>query len=72
VSVATLSIGLAFATFNFAPSDIDSWAEKESSSKAHTEVSAQLQRSLVADTSRLVAEPEPSKFAIPQHIQQHL
>ncbi len=71
-SVATLSIGLAFATFNFAPSYIDSWPEKESSSKTQTEVSAQLQRSLVADTSKLVAEPEPSKFALPQHIQQHL
>ncbi|MGF1846350.1 AAA family ATPase [Vibrio lentus] len=76
--LATLSIGLAFTTFNFAPSYIDSWLSANTSSEAKTEVLAHAQRSLVADTAKLAAEanlaaePLPSKFALPQDIQQHL
>ena len=76
--LATLSIGLAFTTFNFAPSYIDSWLSANTSSEAKTEVLAHAQRSLVADTAKLAAEanlaaePKPSKFALPQDIQQHL
>lgn len=69
--LATLSIGLAFTTFNFAPSYIDSWLSANTSSEAKTEVLAHAQRSLVADTAKLAAEPKPSKFALPQDIQQH-
>lgn len=70
--IATLSVSLAIATLNFAPSYIDSWLPAEAESKAKTEVLAHAQRSLVADTPKLVAEPKPTKFALPQHIQQHL
>lgn len=70
--IATLSVGLAIATFNFAPSYINSWQSVETSSEMKTEVSAQTQRSLVANEPQLVAEPKPSKFALPQDIQQHL
>ncbi|MEO9495476.1 MAG: AAA family ATPase [Vibrio splendidus] len=70
--IATLSVGLAMATFNFAPSYINSWQSAETSSEMKTEVSAQTQRSLVANEPQLVAEPKPSKFALPQDIQQHL
>ncbi|PMN99171.1 general secretion pathway protein GspA [Vibrio sp. 10N.222.54.B6] len=70
--IATLSVGLAMATFNFAPSYINSWQSVETSSEMKTEVSAQTQRSLVANEPQLVAEPKPSKFALPQDIQQHL
>ena len=70
--VATLSVGLAMATFNFAPSYINSWQLADTSSEMKTEVSAQTQRSLVANEPQLVAEPKPSKFALPQDIQQHL
>lgn len=70
--IATLSVGLAMATFNFAPSYINSWQSAETSSEMKTEVSAQTQRSLVANEPQLVAEPKPSKFALPQYIQQHL
>ncbi|UPR52544.1 AAA family ATPase [Vibrio cyclitrophicus] len=70
--IATLSVGLAIATFNFAPSYIDSWLPEEAESEAKIEVLAHAQRSLVADTPKLVAEPKPAKFALPQHIQQHL
>ncbi|MBT9241825.1 ExeA family protein [Vibrio splendidus] len=70
--IATLSVGLAMATFNFAPSHINSWQSAETSSEMKTEVSAQAQRSLVANEPQLVAEPKPSKFALPQDIQQHL
>ena len=70
--IATLSVGLAMATFNFAPSYINSWQSAETSSEMKTEVSAQAQRSLVANEPQLVAEPKPSKFALPQDIQQHL
>ncbi|WP_171314914.1 ExeA family protein [Vibrio splendidus] len=70
--IATLSVGFAMATFNFAPSYINSWQLVETSSEMKTEVSAQTQRSLVANEPQLVAEPKPSKFALPQDIQQHL
>ncbi|PMJ69670.1 general secretion pathway protein GspA [Vibrio splendidus] len=70
--IATLSVGLAMATFNFAPSYINSWQLADTSSEMKTEVSAQTQRSLVANEPQLVAEPKPSKFALPQDIQQHL
>ena len=70
--IATLSVGLAMATFNFAPSYINAWQSAETSSEMKTEVSAQTQRSLVANEPQLVAEPKPSKFALPQDIQQHL
>ena len=70
--IVTLSVGLAMATFNFAPSYINSWQSAETSSEMKTEVSAQAQRSLVANEPQLVAEPKPSKFALPQDIQQHL
>ncbi|MCW4444684.1 AAA family ATPase [Vibrio splendidus] len=70
--IATLSVGLAMATFNFAPSYINSWQSAEILSEMKTEVSAQAQRSLVANEPQLVTEPKPSKFALPQDIQQHL
>lgn len=70
--IATLSVGLAMATFNFAPSYINLWQSAETSSEMKTEVSAQTQRSLVANEPQLVAEPKPSKFALPQDIKQHL
>ncbi|WP_181949960.1 ExeA family protein [Vibrio coralliirubri] len=70
--IATLSVGLAIATFNFAPSYINSWLSAETSGEAQTEVLAHTQRSLVADVPKLVAEPKPAKFELPQHIQQHL
>ncbi|WP_261885231.1 ExeA family protein [Vibrio pomeroyi] len=70
--IATLSVGLAIATFNFAPSYIDSWLPAETESEAKTEVVAHAQRSLVADTPKLVEEPKPTKFVLPKHIQQHL
>ncbi|UOE85679.1 ExeA family protein [Vibrio splendidus] len=70
--IATLSVGLAMATFNFAPSYINSWQSAETLSEMKTEVSAQVQRSLVANEPQLVTEPKPSKFALPQDIQQHL
>ncbi|NOJ09062.1 AAA family ATPase [Vibrio splendidus] len=70
--IATLSVGLAMATFNFAPSYINAWQSAETSSEMKTEVSVQTQRSLVANEPQLVAEPKPSKFALPQDIQQHL
>ncbi|MEZ9481026.1 AAA family ATPase [Vibrio splendidus] len=70
--IVTLSVGLAMATFNFAPSYINAWQSAETSSEMKTEVSAQTQRSLVANEPQLVAEPKPSKFALPQDIQQHL
>ncbi|MFA0125858.1 hypothetical protein AB4400_31320, partial [Vibrio sp. 10N.261.48.A2] len=62
----------AFTTFNFAPSYIASWLSTNTSNEAKTEVLAHAQRSLVADTAKLAAEPKPSKFALPQDIQQHL
>ncbi|WP_198927030.1 ExeA family protein [Vibrio cyclitrophicus] len=71
-SVAVLSIGLAFATFNFAPSYIDSWLSTEPLSEASIEASPTVQRSLVVGSPELVLQPESSKFALPQHIQQHL
>ncbi|MCX2757482.1 AAA family ATPase [Vibrio sp. Sgm 22] len=70
--IATLSVGLAVATFNFTPSYIDSWLPAETESEAKTEVLEHAQRSLVADTAKLAADPKPSKFALPQDIQQHL
>ncbi|PMK80964.1 general secretion pathway protein GspA [Vibrio sp. 10N.261.52.E5] len=70
--IATLSVGLAIATFNFAPSYINAWLPTDTSNGAKTEVSAQAQRSLVANEPQLVAEPKPAKFALPQDIQQHL
>lgn len=70
--IAALSVGLAVATFNFAPSYIDLWLPVETESEAKTEVQAHAQRSLIAETPKLVAEPKPTKFALPQHIQQHL
>lgn len=76
--LATLSIGLALTTFNFAPSYIDAWLSTNTSNEAKTEVLAHAQRLLVEDTSKLAAEanlaaePKPSKFALPQDIQQHL
>ncbi|MCK8073054.1 ExeA family protein [Vibrio sp. 1CM23M] len=70
--IATLSVGLAIATLNFAPSYINSWLSAETSGEAKTEVLARTQRSLVSDVPKLVAEPKPAKFELPQHIQQHL
>ncbi|CDT31934.1 ExeA family protein [Vibrio coralliirubri] len=70
--IATLSVGLAIATFNFAPSYINSWLSAETSGEAKTEVLARTQRSLVSDVPKLVADPKPAKFELPQHIQQHL
>ncbi|WP_198595163.1 ExeA family protein [Vibrio splendidus] len=70
--IAALSVGLAMATFNFAPSYINSWQSADTSSEMKTEESAQTQRSLVANEPQLVAEPKLSKFDLPQHIQQHL
>ncbi|MBE8575690.1 ExeA family protein [Vibrio sp. OPT18] len=70
--IATLSVGLAIATFNFAPSYINSWLSAETSGEVKTEVLARTQRSLVSDVPKLVAEPKPAKFELPQHIQQHL
>ncbi|UWZ97883.1 ExeA family protein [Vibrio splendidus] len=70
--LATLSMGLAFTTFNFAPSYIESWLSINTSNEAKTEVLEHAQRSLVADTAKLAADPKPSKFALPQDIQQHL
>ncbi|WP_206361290.1 ExeA family protein [Vibrio sp. F13] len=70
--IATLSVGLAIATFNFAPSYINAWLPTDASNGAKTEVLARTQRSLVANEPQLVAEPKPAKFELPQHIQQHL
>ncbi|WP_215404635.1 ExeA family protein [Vibrio gigantis] len=70
--IATLSIGLAIATFNFAPTYINSWLSTDTSSEIKTEAAVHTQRSLVADTPTLVAEPKPAKFELPPHIQQHL
>ncbi|MEZ9191630.1 MULTISPECIES: ExeA family protein [unclassified Vibrio] len=70
--IATLSVGLAIATFNFAPSYINAWLPTDASNEAKTEVLARTQRSLVSDVPKLVAEPKPAKFELPQHIQQHL
>ncbi|WP_299127004.1 ExeA family protein [uncultured Vibrio sp.] len=70
--IATLSVGLAVATFNLAPSYIDSWLPAETESEAKTEVLVHAQRSLVADTPKLVEEPKPTKLVLPKHIQQHL
>ncbi|MEZ9775743.1 AAA family ATPase [Vibrio sp. 10N.261.54.A5] len=70
--IATLSVGLAIATFNFAPSYINAWLPADASNEAKTEVLARTQRSLVSDVPKLVAEPKPAKFELPQHIQQHL
>ncbi|UPR28244.1 AAA family ATPase [Vibrio crassostreae] len=70
--ITTLSVGLAIATFNFAPSYINSWLSAETSGEAKTEVLVHTQRSLVADVPKLVAESKPAKFELPQHIQQHL
>ncbi|WP_198927967.1 ExeA family protein [Vibrio crassostreae] len=70
--IATLSVGLAIATFNFAPSYINAWLSTDASNGAKTEVLARTQRSLVSDVPKLVAEPKPAKFELPQHIQQHL
>ncbi|MEZ8021856.1 AAA family ATPase [Vibrio sp. 1F255] len=70
--IATLSVGLAIATFNFAPSYINAWLPTDASNEAKTEVLARTQRSLVLDVPKLVAEPKPAKFELPQHIQQHL
>ncbi|MEG3692248.1 AAA family ATPase [Vibrio coralliirubri] len=70
--VATLSVGLAIATFNFAPSYINAWLPTGASNEAKPEVAAHTQRSLVSDVPKLVAEPKPAKFELPQHIQQHL
>lgn len=72
VGIATLSVGLAVATFNFAPAYIDSWLPPKSSNEAQLPVSVEAQRSLVAEVPKLVVEPEPSKFELPKHIQQHL
>ena len=69
---ATLSVALAMATFNFAPTYIDSWLTTEPSNEAQTVSSAKMQRSLVVDMPKAVAEPETDKFALPLHIQQHL
>ncbi|MEZ8860526.1 AAA family ATPase [Vibrio sp. 10N.247.311.51] len=70
--IATLSVGLAIATFNFAPTYINAWLPKDASNEAKTEVLAHTQRSLVADVPKLVAEPKLAKLELPQHIQQHL
>ncbi|MFA0653741.1 AAA family ATPase [Vibrio sp. 10N.222.49.C12] len=70
--IATLSVGLAIATFNFAPSYINAWLPTDASNEAKTEVLARTQHSLVSDVPKLVAEPKPAKFELPQHIQQHL
>ncbi|MEZ8942514.1 AAA family ATPase [Vibrio sp. 10N.247.311.12] len=70
--IATLSVGLAIATFNFAPSYINAWLPTDASNEEKTEVLARTQRSLVSDVPKLVAEPKPAKFELPQHIQQHL
>ncbi|MEZ9515432.1 AAA family ATPase [Vibrio splendidus] len=70
--ITILSVGLAMATFNFAPSYINAWQSADTSSEMKTEVSAQTQRSLAANEPQLVAEPKLSKFDLPQHIQQHL
>ncbi|MEZ8607432.1 AAA family ATPase [Vibrio sp. 10N.239.311.G01] len=70
--IATLSVGLAIATFNFAPSYINAWLPTDASNEAKTEVLARTQRSLVSDVPKLVAEPKPAKFELPQHIQQYL
>ncbi|CDT92333.1 ExeA family protein [Vibrio coralliirubri] len=70
--IATLSVGLAIATFNLAPSYINAWLPTDASNEAKTEVFARTQRSLVSDVPKLVAEPKPAKFELPQHIQQHL
>ena len=70
--IVTLSVGLAMATFNFATSYINSWQSAETSSEMKIEVTAQAHRSLVANEPQLVAELKPSKFALPQDIQQHL
>ncbi|WP_181359920.1 ExeA family protein [Vibrio sp. ZF 223] len=69
---ATLSVALAMATFNFAPTYIDSWLTTKPSNEAQTVSSAKMQRSLVVDMPKAVAEPETDKFALPPHIQQHL
>ncbi|CAK1768092.1 general secretion pathway protein A [Vibrio crassostreae] len=69
---ATLSVALAMATFNFAPTYIDSWLTTEPSNEAQTVSSAKMQRSLVVDMPKAVAESETDKFALPPHIQQHL
>ncbi|PTP08949.1 general secretion pathway protein GspA [Vibrio sp. 10N.286.45.A3] len=69
---ATLSVALAMATFNFAPTYIDSWLTTEPSNEAQTVSSAKMQRSLVVDMPKAVSEPETDKFALPPHIQQHL
>ncbi|MGR5356934.1 AAA family ATPase [Vibrio chagasii] len=68
---ATLSVALAMATFNFAPTYIDSWLTTKPSSEVQAVGSAKMQRSLVADTPEVV-EFETDKFALPAHIQQHL
>ncbi|MFA0037202.1 ExeA family protein [Vibrio sp. 10N.261.52.A1] len=71
-SAATLSVALAMATFHFAPAYIDSWLTTQPSNEAQTLSSVRMQRSLVADTPKLVVESEIDKFALPTHIQQHL
>ncbi|CAH6796766.1 General secretion pathway protein GspA [Vibrio chagasii] len=71
-SAATLSVALAMATFHFAPGYIDSWLTPQPSNEAQTLSSVRMQRSLVADTPKLVVESEIDKFALPTHIQQHL
>ncbi|WP_299685265.1 AAA family ATPase [uncultured Vibrio sp.] len=71
--IAALSVGLAIATFHFAPDYLDSWRSVESSSDAKAEPSSpDTQRAVMTNTPHLIAEPKPSTFALPAHIQQHL
>ncbi|MGF1743535.1 AAA family ATPase [Vibrio minamisatsumaniensis] len=71
-AIATLSVGFAIATFNIAPSYIASWLATQTSNEVKNEVLAGSQRTVVAESARLTAEPKASKFALPQDIQQHL
>ncbi|OMO35571.1 general secretion pathway protein GspA [Vibrio sp. 10N.261.46.E8] len=70
--IATLSVGLAVATFNFAPTYINSWLPADTANEVRTEVAARTQRSLVADAPMVAVEPKTTKFELPYHIQQHL
>ncbi|WP_174208776.1 ExeA family protein [Vibrio atlanticus] len=76
--IATLSVGLVIATFNFAPTYISSWMPADTSSEVKTEVAANTQRSFVAeapildDKSISVQDLKASKFALPQDVQNHL
>ena len=71
-SATTLSVALAMATFHFAPAYIDTWLTTQPSNEVQALSSAKMQRSLVADMSKVVVESEIDKFTLPAHIQQHL